>query len=272
MRMKKAMGILLSLLMAVSCLVVPAAAAQKPVLPKTARDSYGNQIAYEMKGKTLTIRQTKDAQVGDAMELALYPLLDTCLPSDRNVVLTLDYDPIAVFALSDLVRSGRVHKVDFCGRQYTFTVKNGQVSKMKIDGQDVDMKYSHGRLASYEWWYGLGADSAEVKYKNGDVVSGKVGDYYEPYDFTCTVKDGELSKVVKRGDTYKVDVSCLYKNGRIASVMSEGKEMYDFPFNKVTRYYYNTDGTLGSVDYHEVVYTQTGGAPEVDDVYFVYGY
>lgn len=71
MRMKKAVGILLSLLMAVSCLVVPAAAAQKSVPPKTARDSYGNQIAYEIKGKTLTIRQTKNVQVGNVTELSI---------------------------------------------------------------------------------------------------------------------------------------------------------------------------------------------------------
>lgn len=272
MRMKKAVGLLLSLLMAVSCLVIPATAAQEPVLPKTARDSYGNQIAYEIKGKTLTIRQTKDAQVGDAMELALYPLLNTCPPSDRNVVLTLDYDPIAVFALSDLVRSGQVQKVDFCGRQYTFTVKNGQVSKMKFDGQDIDVKYSHGRLVSYEWWYGLGADSAEVKYKNGDIASGKVGDYYTPYDFTCTLKGGALSKVVKSGDDYHANETFSFKNGRITSEHRVSREMYDIPCDKVTHYYYNADGTLGSVDYHEVAYTQTGGAPEVDDVYFVYGY
>lgn len=272
MRMKKAMGILLSLLMAVSCLVVPAAAAQKTVLPKTAKDSYGNQIAYEMKGKMLTIRQTKDAQAGDAMELALYPLLSTCSPSDRNVVLTLDYDPIAVFALSDLVRSGRVQKVDLCGQQYTFSVKNGQVAKMKIDGQDVDVKYSHSRLASYKWQYGLGADSAEVKYKNGNIASGKVGDYYTPYDFTCTVKDGLLDKVVKRGDDYQTDESFSFKNGQIASEHRVSREMYDIPCDKVTHYYYNADGTLGSVDYHQVVYTQTGGAPEVDDIYFVYAY
>lgn len=52
----------------------------------------------------------------------------------------------------------------------------------------------------------------------------------------------------------------------------DGQDIDDIPCDKVTHYYYNADGTFGSVDYHEVAYIQTGGAPEVDDVYFVYGY
>lgn len=62
------------------------------------------------------------------------------------------------------------------------------------------------------------------------------------------------------------------KNGQVSKLKFDGQDIDDIPCDKMTHYYYNADGTLGSVDYHEVAYTQTGGAPEVDDVYFAYGY
>lgn len=273
-------------------MAVPSLAMNEPVLPRTARDTRGNEVTYSLTGTTLTIKQTKhniDECDSVDMKMVLYPFLTSCSKENQDIILALDYglSPILVFSLSDYVRSGKIKTIDYLEQIYTFTVKDGLVTKVKIDFGENDiasasLKYSDGKFVSYLADYGVDREDVEIKYDHGQMKSGETGEPYIGYDFTCTRKDGNLEKenkdVMTSAGPYTEDYSFTFTNGRVDTVTVDMDEpMYFHRENRRERYFYNADGTISSVDFLIITekYDETTGETTEStrtDTYYAYTY
>lgn len=292
--MKKVLSFMLSLLLLCGILAVPARAAEASVLPKKARDSYGNEITYQLQGTTLSIERSNNLinELDDNFDegIALYPFLNTCTPEDRNTILALNYgeamSPILIFSLSSLIRSGKIRTINYFDEIYKFTVVDGKVTKVVIDfgwknKPSTTIKYDHGRFSGYFIDYGVDCESVSVKYSKDGVKSGNIGNPYFVYDFTSTLKNGNIDKVEKKGMTsfsdYKASVNFSFSNNRVSTVVDDSENIGYDRIHVVTRYFYNPDGNLSSVDFRSIDESydnSTGKITQTDrtDSYFAYVY
>lgn len=250
--------LLLCLLFSVS---VPAFAGENLKLPKAIRYSGGYEIAYKLNGTTLTIKSEDSRVISEGNEI-LYPFLTTCSPEDQNILLALNYgiSPVPVFALSRLVTSGRIKTIHYFSDIYSFTVKDGKVTKMTIrDDNDpplshatVEIKYKDDKFQGYFADYGLESESAKVQQDKFGLKSGETGEPYFSYTFNATVDHGNLKKVVKTGCTsygpYNETVLFSFSGNQVTQSVSDVDDGYS-KTHTIQRYFYNPDGTLNSVDF-----------------------
>lgn len=252
--------LLLCLLFSVS---VPAFAEENLKLPKAMRYSSGYEIAYQLKGTTLTIKPkdtTDDERVIPEREEVLYPFLTTCSPEDQNIILALNYgiSPIPVFALSRLVTSGKIKAIQYFYTIYRFTSQNGKVTKMTVDEGNatspvtVDIKYKNGKFYSYFVDYGVDCESAKIQQDKFGLKSGETSDPYFTCTFNATLDHGNLKKVVKDGGTsygpYNETVLFSFSGNQVTQSVSDIDDGY-VKTHTIQRYFYNPDGTLNSVDF-----------------------
>lgn len=285
--MKKVLSLLLSLLLFCGIFAVPASAAETFVLPNKVRTSYGTEITYQIKGTNLSIEVTKASEVlesdGMVSFVELYPLLNTCSQNDRNVLLAMNewrHFPELVFALSSLVRSGRIKTVNYLGQKYEFTVKSGTVTKITTDSETLPYHFANGKFSKYEYYDEDGYDFQvfNCNYDTNGLKSGFNGDAYFHYDYTCKLKDGNIYEETKDGGTsygpYQETARFSFEGNLLKMSTRDIYDGYDRDHIR-KRFFYNSDGTLSSVDFQWIdKYPADGDPKEITktDSYAVYIY
>lgn len=243
--MKKTLTILLSLIFCLSLLTVLPACAQSQLnnkVPKTMKiGSITFNGNYNSKSKTLTYK-TKNVNINksyaDISNLAEY-LNQGLITSSTDTQLNRDYailsnypDPTGVI-VNDMIRSGKIKKIkisiklknsDFEGGiEYSFTTKNGQVTKMNwslSEGDSYTYRFSYdnnGNITKIEQGYLGMSESFQTTTVN--YVNGKIDSLVDSYDGS---EENVKAKYDEKGQILP---------GRIPTVWSKT---------------YNSDGTLKS--------------------------
>lgn len=288
--MKKVLSLLLSLLLLSGILAVPASAAETFVLPKTVRDSYGNEATYQLNGDTLVLSVKANEVYPDnhfESRFLIFPFLSTFSKDDRNAALAVNEENLAItLAQSDLVRSGRIKTIVLDGTTYQYKLKNGRVTKIILNpGQNnsrsVSLKYDNGKYVGYVFddgyfWY------TTLKYDADGLKSGSYNIPHLSYDYSCTLKDGNIYKEAKRGGTeagpYNEDTVFSFANNQLMTIQRDVDEGTDGSKER-TRIFYNPNGTVSSADYHGEGYgydyigeKNTGVLLYTEDYYLVFSY
>lgn len=288
-RFAKTVSSILLLLCLLMSLAMPAMAADKLVIPKMMWGSDGTKVTYALNGTTLTIEETEEKPDYDSFPVeyhsvpVLYPFLNTFTPNDRNVLLTLtEDDPMILFSQSNLVRSQRIQTVIFNSNVYKYTVEAGKVTKITLN-EDSDFKleipldYKDGKYAGYNfddndgWIYVNKADYDRIGLKSGffQVPEGVA------YDFKCKLKEGDIYQVTKSGGTsygsYNETDLFSFEGGQLKQTTRKFYDGYE-QIHRIERCYYNPDGTLNSIDFHDVDEQFDSETQKVDQTDITDGY
>lgn len=285
---KKISSILLLVCLLMS-LAVPAMSAEKPVIPKMMRGSDGTEVIYALNGTTLTIEETNEKPDYDfyLMEYqsatVLYPFLNTFSDNDRNIALTLEQeDPMVLFAQSSLVRSRKIRTVKYDSNVYKYTVKSGRVTKITVNNgtefkAEIPLNYKNGKYIGYtfedaEGWIYISKENYNQNgLKSGMIQLGEGA----AYDFTCSLKDGNLDNVTKSGGTsygpYHETDLFSFEASQLSQITVDIYDGYS-QLHQVKRFFYNPDGTLNSVDDHAVDNQLDIDTQKVTQTYVTDGY
>lgn len=271
MKHTRLLPLILSLLMLLSCLPVPASA-ESFTLPKKTVDSKGNTLCtYQITGKTLKIQTS-----GRWSE----PFSVSNDPQKQNMILVIENlqtssaEGIVELVLNPLVESGKVDTVEITGSDYDDYEKQsdslndsyqfqrdpqGRVNHCRHGGTDFTIQYDdQGRLSSISGQESYGSDGETQKNRisfsyssNGTVKQVNVKNWNEGAEVYPQLNSkGQLTRLNNpsmHGDPTRYD-TYTYKNGKLTRSTTKSSSGIVLEDCKLS---YDQQGRLSTITYDD---------------------